>query len=184
MPRGTTHAWPSTTITHWCCSPAATESIYSGPGQNTFVLNSRKGFIRLAIETGAALVPCYTFGENDTFAVVSYKNMPQWLHKARKKFQSIFGFTVPLISSIMPRAIDVTTVVGEPIQVVKCENPAPEEVQRVLDVFTERLQQLYAEYAPQHASPEEGLQAEELPSPPLREGRSGGRKATYRLNVI
>lgn len=27
----------------------------------------RKGFIRLAIQSGAALVPCYSFGENDIY---------------------------------------------------------------------------------------------------------------------
>lgn len=37
----------------------------SGSGdEEVIVLRSRKGIVRLALQTGAALVPCYVFGNN------------------------------------------------------------------------------------------------------------------------
>lgn len=43
----------------------AQEALYARPGNYRLVLNKRKGFIKIAIQTGAALVPVFTFGEID-----------------------------------------------------------------------------------------------------------------------
>ena len=48
----------------------AEEALDAHPGHNILTLNKRKGFIRLAITTGAYLVPCYGFGENDIYVQV------------------------------------------------------------------------------------------------------------------
>ena len=37
------------------------------PDTTDLVLKKRKGFVRIAIETGAALVPIFVFGENDLY---------------------------------------------------------------------------------------------------------------------
>lgn len=51
----------------------ARESLLAKPGLNSIVLNKRKGFIKLALETldknGLCLVPVYGFGENDVYNV-------------------------------------------------------------------------------------------------------------------
>ena len=39
------------------------------PGTFNVVLGRRKGFVRLALQTGASLVPVVSFGENDMFQV-------------------------------------------------------------------------------------------------------------------
>ncbi len=44
----------------------ATEALYASPGRNTVVLKKRLGFVKLAIQKGAYLVPVYAFGENNT----------------------------------------------------------------------------------------------------------------------
>lgn len=73
--------------------------------------------------------------------------MPAWLKWALKKFQRIFGFTVPMVSHPMPRKSHVTTVVGTPIEVTKNDHPSPEEVAKMLVLFTERLEELYYKHA-------------------------------------
>jgi len=37
------------------------------PGCETVFLQKRKGFIRLAMQTGSAVVPCFAFGQTDTY---------------------------------------------------------------------------------------------------------------------
>ncbi|KAI4813695.1 hypothetical protein KUCAC02_002928 [Chaenocephalus aceratus] len=48
----------------------AAESLASAPGVNILVMRQRKGFVRVALEFGADLVPVYAFGENDLFKQV------------------------------------------------------------------------------------------------------------------
>lgn len=48
----------------------AEESLACSPGVNTVVMKQRKGFVRLALENGADLVPVYSFGENELFPQV------------------------------------------------------------------------------------------------------------------
>jgi len=72
-----THSW----LTVYCiCSGkgqsimlaigGATESLYAGPGTMDLVLRRRKGFVRVALQTGASLVPVINFGENDVYSTI------------------------------------------------------------------------------------------------------------------
>ena len=50
--------------------------------ENKIYLKSRKGFIKLALQHGAHLVPMYAFGENETFYVSYFLlNFRIWLQK-------------------------------------------------------------------------------------------------------
>ncbi|VDM93862.1 unnamed protein product [Onchocerca ochengi] len=48
----------------------AEEALDAHPGSHILTLSKRKGFIKIAIETGAQLVPMYCFGENELFEQV------------------------------------------------------------------------------------------------------------------
>lgn len=37
------------------------------PGRETVFLRKRKGFIRIAMQAGAPVVPCFAFGQSQTF---------------------------------------------------------------------------------------------------------------------
>lgn len=52
---------------HQCHSPALLQSLYAAPGKHDLVLSRRKGFVKIALRTGASLVPVYCFGEQNTF---------------------------------------------------------------------------------------------------------------------
>ncbi|KDD73424.1 diacylglycerol acyltransferase, partial [Helicosporidium sp. ATCC 50920] len=47
------------------------ESLYARPGRHELVLRRRQGFVKLALDTGASLVPVYCFGENNTFVTAN-----------------------------------------------------------------------------------------------------------------
>ena len=47
------------------------ESLLSSPGTNDIVLKRRQGFVRIALRTGASLVPVYAFGETGTYSTLT-----------------------------------------------------------------------------------------------------------------
>jgi len=53
---------------HLYILPGGVAEIFtSTPGRHTIVFKKRRGLVRLSIETGAQLVPCYVFGGTDFF---------------------------------------------------------------------------------------------------------------------
>ena len=130
-------------------------------------LRKRGGFVKLALETGAHLLPVFSFvgaggvrrrprrrrrqaspphkmgmwwgrqNENNTYNILGV-NSPA-LDKFKRKFQAVFGISLPLITNLIPRKASVTVVVGAPIAVPKIEDPTPEQVQQYLDIYIAAL---------------------------------------------
>jgi hypothetical protein len=119
----------------------ATEALYAGIGQNTLVLKRRTGFVRLALQTGSHLVPCYTFGENDVFATMKTSNPV--VKTLMATFQSVFGISLPLLTSIVPRSCKCTTVIGAAIRVPKIDNPDESAVEKYLNIYIEAVTELF-----------------------------------------
>ncbi|KAG4072136.1 hypothetical protein HA402_015635 [Bradysia odoriphaga] len=86
-----------------------------------FVLKNRKGFVRIAIKTGASLVPAITFGENNTC------QLDGWRFR--------FNGRVP-----------ITTVVGAPIRVQKNPYPEEDEINEVHQLFCNAIIVLFEEH--------------------------------------
>jgi 2-acylglycerol O-acyltransferase 2 len=104
----------------------ARESLDARPHSLRLVLNSRKGFVKLAIRMGADLVPTLAFGENDLYDQVDSEEHP-WVHKGQLVVKKLMGFTIPLFHArgifnydvgLMPYRRAVNVVVGRPIKVV------------------------------------------------------------------
>ena len=54
-----------------CFAGGAREALKAQPKSMNLTLNTRKGFIRLALRHGASVIPAISFGENDVFRTVS-----------------------------------------------------------------------------------------------------------------
>ncbi|KAJ8901089.1 hypothetical protein NDN08_004949 [Rhodosorus marinus] len=105
----------------------AAEALEASPGDYKLVLERRKGFVRMALETGASLVPVISFGENNLFKTMEnppgskLRNFQEALKKVvniapvvfygRGVFNYRFGF--------LPYRNSLVTVVGKPIEVPK-----------------------------------------------------------------
>jgi 2-acylglycerol O-acyltransferase 2 len=105
----------------------ARESLDARPNTLRLVLNSRKGFVKLAIRTGADLVPILAFGENELYDQVDSEEHA-WIHKFQMVFKKAMGFTIPLFHArgvfnydvgLMPYRRAVNVVVGNPVKVVQ-----------------------------------------------------------------
>ncbi|CEN60801.1 hypothetical protein ASPCAL03234 [Aspergillus calidoustus] len=106
----------------------AKESLEAVPGSMRLVLRNRKGFAKLAIRTGASLVPVLAFGENDLYTMTADLDPKTFAGRAQQTFKRVFGLTVPFLYSKGPYTLDfgvtphrrpVNIVVGRPIAVRK-----------------------------------------------------------------
>ncbi len=110
----------------------ASEALETLEGENRVILGRRKGFVRIALETGASLVPVACFGETDLFhmyvpAAGSFAAKVQAVsHHVLPGRQPLFwGDAVvaggPDSWGLLPLARPLTTVVGAPIAVERWE---------------------------------------------------------------
>jgi 2-acylglycerol O-acyltransferase 2 len=129
----------------------ASESLVARPGVHDLILKRRLGFIRLAIQAGADLVPVYSFGENDIYDQLSNEKGTK-VRKFQRGFQSIFGFTTPLFHGrgifnynvgILPHRRPIHTVIGRPIHVEQCSEPTMEQILEVQRQYIEELQNIF-----------------------------------------
>jgi hypothetical protein len=99
------------------------ESLLSRPGAYDLVLRRRRGFVRVALRTGALLVPVVTFGETETYRTIT--ELPH--NSAVRRFQRLLlhltGFTLPLAfgrglltrHGLLPFPAALDVVVGAPV---------------------------------------------------------------------
>ncbi|XP_062289357.1 diacylglycerol O-acyltransferase 2-like [Scomber scombrus] len=127
----------------------AAESLASSPGVNTVVMKQRKGFVRMALEFGADLVPVYLFGENELFRQVVFSDGSLG-RRLQDLFKKIMGFAPCLFVGErfgwLPYRFPVTTVVGSPISVPKRVTPTEEEVDHYHKLYMEGLSKLFHEH--------------------------------------
>ncbi|KAM9538503.1 diacylglycerol O-acyltransferase 2-like isoform 1-T1 [Guaruba guarouba] len=132
----------------------AAESLSCRPGITTLTLKNRKGFVRLALQHGAHLVPSFSFGENDLFRQVVFEE-GSWMRSIQQRFQKMMGFAPCVfygrgLTSIqsrgfLPYAKPITTVVGEPVTVPKIEDPSSEVVDVYHEMYISSLLKLFNE---------------------------------------
>lgn len=105
----------------------AQESLDAKPHSLRLVLNSRKGFVKMAIRTGADLVPVLAFGENDLYDQIDTHQHAR-IYRLQMSFKRILGFTVPLFHArgvfnydigLIPYRQAINIVIGKPIKVIQ-----------------------------------------------------------------
>ncbi|XP_032111736.1 acyl-CoA wax alcohol acyltransferase 2 [Sapajus apella] len=130
------------------------ECRYSLPGSSTLVLKNRSGFVRMALRHGVALIPTYAFGETDLydqhiFTPGGFVNRFQkWFQRMVHIYPCAFygrGFTKNSWG-LLPHALPVTTIVGEPLQMPKIENPSQEIVSKYHALYIEALRKLFDQH--------------------------------------
>lgn len=132
----------------------ARESLEAQPGHLRLILRCRKGFVKLAIRTGADLVPVLAFGENEIYEQFDPQAHPN-VHRVQMLVKKFMGFTIPLFHArgvfnydvgMMPYRRPMNIVVGKPIQVVQSKHPDPKYVDQVHKKYMEELQRLWDDW--------------------------------------
>jgi len=143
-----------------CCIVVggAAEALDAKAGSATLTLARRKGFVKMALRTGASLVPVFAFGENDIFEQIEYPE-----DSARRRFQilckELIGITPPAFygrslsrgvwrrifgrAGVLPKREPIEVVVGKPIAVPKVQDPSPEAIDEYHKKYCDALKELY-----------------------------------------
>jgi 2-acylglycerol O-acyltransferase 2 len=119
-------------------------------------LLKRKGIFKMALETGSPLVPVVSYGENEIYNLV-FPNLQKWI-------QENFHISIPiptLTSSLTwlnlieePFRDPVITVIGNPIEVQKKENPSEEDIDNLKKNYIQKLKELYKQTKPDNYAEE------------------------------
>lgn len=132
----------------------AQEALNARPGVYKLVLKKRKGFVKAAIQTGASLVPVFSFNEVEVFDQPN--NEPgTFIRTFQETFKKFTGFIPPFFVGrgffqysfgFIPRRHPIQTVVGAPIQMEKNESPSNEEIDKMHAKFMVELEKLFEDH--------------------------------------
>jgi len=141
------------------CTGGEAESLQTECGVDKVVLLDRKGFVRLALSWGCALVPCYGLGVTDLYTTYSVgADLRRWVAK-------VFHVALPLFSgrwlTPLPHKRPVTVLVGVPIEVptpdVLGGKPSGALVDEYHSKYMAALTELYKAHAPPLAVAGDGV---------------------------
>lgn len=133
------------------------EQRYTYPDTYRCFLKNRKGFVKIALKTGATLVPAISFGENNYYAITDQRSTDKMY-----KFPP-FGWGRGFLQynyGLLPRRQPITTVIGSPIEVEQIPIPSESDVDKVHDIFCKRLKQLFDEHKSQYVGNHEDVELE------------------------
>ncbi|XP_062904815.1 2-acylglycerol O-acyltransferase 2-like isoform X1 [Mobula hypostoma] len=139
------------------------ETLDARPGALTLRVLARKGFIKIALKTGAHLVPVFSFGENELFDQV--ENPPgSTLRAVQDRLQKLMGLAMPLFHArgifqysfgLIPFRKPIYTVVGEPIPVEQNLSPSHSDIERLHELYLDHLTCLFEEHKAQYGIAED-----------------------------
>lgn len=133
----------------------AREAIDAIPHVMDLTLKSRKGFVRVAVQTGASIVPVIGFGENELFNQLN--SGP--IREVQNTIMDKLGFFLPLFwgrgifnytMGLLPHRKQLNIIIGSPIDCPKIEDMNTEEgrsmVNEVHEKYIIQLHKLYDDH--------------------------------------
>lgn len=132
------------------CPGGVQECLYMEKGIEAVYLRKRLGFVRMACQTGASIVPVYGIGQSDLYRYWRpfFDSPKGWISKKFwARFARKIGFVPMLVAGVygspIPGKTKLTIRIGKPIEVPHIENPDDDVVQEWLDVYIDALKELY-----------------------------------------
>lgn len=131
------------------------EQILTERGKHVLYLENRRGFVRVALEMGADMVPMYAFGDTDLF--------DHWgFGLAFRKFLvARFGVAIPLITGslgLLPHRSPIRVVVGDPVP-HNCPDgcPTPDQITAAHAAYVAALRALFEKHKARCGHPDAAL---------------------------
>lgn len=126
--------------------PGGSEEIFlTKRDEICLLLEKRKGFIRLALETGSDIIPVLAVGEEELFRV--FRLVPERLQEGLlRNLRLPVGVALGACGTCMPQRSPLQIVVGRAISVQAIVNPTKEDVDSLHHLYKERLMELYSQF--------------------------------------
>lgn len=124
--------------------PDGIAGMFYGLESEQIVLNKRRGFCRVALQTGTSLVPCYCFGGNQLYNRRFGTSSLAARLSSKIKISLVFWtdrFGIPF--GIFPNRTKLLVVLGEPIDVKQIENPTKEDIDALHSKFVVAIKELF-----------------------------------------
>eukprot|EP00931_Biecheleriopsis_adriatica_P011379 TRINITY_DN112470_c0_g1_i1.p1 TRINITY_DN112470_c0_g1~~TRINITY_DN112470_c0_g1_i1.p1 ORF type:complete len:333 (+),score=43.09 TRINITY_DN112470_c0_g1_i1:83-1081(+) len=125
-------------------SPGGIAEMFYGLREEQLVLARRKGFCRVALATGASLVPCYVFGANELYTRYWGPNSLAARLSKRLSTSLIFWtdrFGLPF--GFIPHRVRLVVVVGTALEVDKVSEPSQEQVDELHARYVAHVRALF-----------------------------------------
>jgi len=125
------------------------EVFETNAGDECILLRERIGLIKLAIRTGADLVPCYLFGNTSLLSCWAGEGVPYGRTLLEKLSRKVLGFALVFFYGRwflpIPRRVPVLAVQGKaiPTRHLQCEEPDMKVVREVQDQLVDAMQELF-----------------------------------------
>jgi len=120
------------------------EAIVTERQQENLILKSRKGFVSLAMEHNAELVPVYSFGESDVWGRLGVMEKFRLFlyHKLHVDVPFVYGrYGLPF-----PFKTPIKIVMGEPLKVKYSLTPSDEEINEEHKHYIQHLVSLFEKH--------------------------------------
>lgn len=146
----------------------AKEAAHAYPNTYKCVLKNRKGFVKIAIRTGASLVPAISFGENEILDIIEYTPGPwvQFILDVIKQYTKVAPIPyngrgiLQYNYGLIPKRRPVTTVIGAPIHLEKNAQPSQDDIDTIHQVFCTQLMKLFETHKSKYVENFEKVQLE------------------------
>ncbi|XP_065194158.1 diacylglycerol O-acyltransferase 2-like [Sycon ciliatum] len=136
------------------------DMLVAKPGEAKTAIRKRKGFVRLALETGSPLVPVYGFGENELYDPPKSSFLRRFQTYCTEKFGMCYPFFQgDELARMLPRRKPLHTVVGASLKLPEMEEPSEADVEHWHGVYLEKLTELFDQHKEQYGyGPEKKLE--------------------------
>merc|ERR1712086_445499 len=124
--------------------PGGIGEMFFGLSHEQIILKKRKGFVRIALQTGASLVPCYALGANQAWTRHFDQNSLLYRISSQLRVSLVvwtgrwgipFGF--------IPHKQRLVVALGPAIEVMKVEEPTQEQVDELHTTYCKELRALF-----------------------------------------
>jgi len=121
---------------------ALAEGLTNDPRQLQIV--RREGFVRLALEHDAHLVPVAVLGETRTYSCFPFPKA--WVHGVYNVLKAPLQFAFGYAGSFIPKPVPITVVFGKPIALPRIPEPTKEQVKQYADIYFSEYSKLVQAY--------------------------------------
>lgn len=105
-------------------------------------INKRKGFIKVALQSGTAIIPLYLFGNTTTLKVAKGKMIAKLARSLGISLTWFWG----VMGTFVPFPKKLVVVVGKPMELPQIDSPSQEDIDKYHQQYVEEVKRIFDTY--------------------------------------